>query len=107
TPANTKPSSELPAQANLWSATSLDIKRNGRAEPTGAELAAARGRYEEALLKTPDDAETLNNLGLALEQLGQLDDAVARFSRAAQIGPQNWAYHFNLAHALSAKESWD
>jgi len=30
-----------------------------------------------------------------------------RFSRAARIGTQNWAYHFNLAHALSAKQSWD
>ena len=91
----------------MWSATSLDIKRNGRPQPTSEELAAARARYEQALLKTPDDAETLNNLGLTFEQLGQIDDAVARFTRAAQIGTQNWAYHFNLAHALSAKESWD
>jgi len=91
----------------MWSATSLDIKRSGRAEPTSEELAAARTRDEQALLKTPDDAETLNNLGLTLERLGLIDEAVERFSRAARIGTQNWAYHFNLAHALSAKQSWD
>jgi tetratricopeptide (TPR) repeat protein len=110
-PSTSARTSQAPGAAarpvNMWSATFLDIKRNGRAEPTSEELAAARTGYEQALLKTPDDAETLNNLGLALEQLDQIDDAVARFSRAAQIGAQNWAYHFNLAHALSVTQSWD
>ena len=92
---------------SLWSATSLDRKRNGRAGPFSGDLAGARVRYEEALAKTPDDAETLNNLGLTLEQLGRVDDAIARFSRAAQISSQNWAYHFNLAHALAQRGSWD
>ena len=104
-------SSQSPApaapQGSTWSATSLDFRRNGRAEPTTDELAADRTRYEQALVKTPDDAETLNNLGLTLEQLGLVDDAIARFSRAAQISTRNWAYHFNLAHALSQKQSWD
>ena len=95
------------APGSTWSATSLDFRRNGRAEPTTDELAADRTRYEQTLVKTPDDAETLNNLGLTLEQLGLVDDAIARFSRAAQISTRNWAYHFNLAHALSQKQSWD
>jgi Flp pilus assembly protein TadD len=91
---------------SMWSATSLD-KRNGRAGPFSGDLAGARIRYEETLAKTPDDAEALNNLGLTLEQLGRVDDAIARFSRAAQISTQNWAYHFNLAHALAQRRSWD
>jgi Flp pilus assembly protein TadD len=42
-----------------------------------------------------------------LERIGDIDGAIARFSRAAQIGPRNWAYHFNLAHALAQRQSWD
>ena len=91
----------------LWSATSLDAKKKGGAEPTGAELAAARAGDEATLKTNPDDPEALNNLGLTLERIGQIDDAIARFSRAAQIGPRNWAYHFNLAHALAQRQSWD
>jgi len=53
----------------LWSATSLDAKKKGGAEPSGAEL--------------------------------------VRFSRAAQLGPRNWAYHFNLAYALGQRQNWD
>jgi Flp pilus assembly protein TadD len=109
TPANASQSTaQAPApEVSLWSATSLDAKRNGRAELSKEDLASARARYEEALAKRPDDPETLNNLGLALERLGQVDDAVLRFSRAAQLGTQNWAYHFNLAHALSQRQNWD
>jgi Flp pilus assembly protein TadD len=106
--ANTsRSSSETAPSVSMWSATSLDLKRNGRAGPFSGDLAGNRVRYEEALVKTPDDPETLNNLGLTLEQLGQIDNAIARFSRAAQIGTQNWAYHFNLAHALAQRRSWD
>jgi Flp pilus assembly protein TadD len=105
--ANASPSTAQAPAVSMWSATSLDIKRNGRGGPFTGDLAGARVRYEEALVKTPDDAETLNNLGLTLEQLGRIDDAIARFSRAAQISTQNWAYHFNLAHALAERRSWD
>jgi Flp pilus assembly protein TadD len=100
------PAAQTPT-VSLWSATSLDAKRSGGAEPTRGDLGAARARYEEALVKKPDDPETLNNLGLALERLGQTDAAIERFSRAAHIGTQNWAYHFNLAHALSQQHNWD
>jgi Flp pilus assembly protein TadD len=92
---------------SLFSATFLDATRNGRAELSDSDLAAARARYEQALAKTPDDPEALNNLGLTVQRLGQGDDAIKRFSRAAQLVPKNWAYHLNLAHALSEKQDWD
>jgi Flp pilus assembly protein TadD len=95
------------AEVSLWSATSLDARRKGGPEPTASELAAARARDEEALVKRPDDPEALNNLGLVLERSGQIDEAIVRFSRAAQLGPRNWAYHFNLAHALAQRQNWD
>lgn len=102
------PDTATPARSvSLFSATFLDATRNAKAELSDADLAAARVRYEQALGKAPDDPETLNNLGLTLVRLGQGDDAIKRFSRAAQLVPQNWAYHLNLAHALSEKEDWD
>ena len=101
------PTSAPAREVSLWSATSLDARRKGGPEPTAAELAAARAHDEEALAKRPDDPEALNNLGLVLERSGQIDEAIARFSRAAQLGPRNWAYHFNLAHALAQRQTWD
>ena len=106
-PAPASSAGAAPPTVTLWSATSLDAKKKGGAEPSGAELATARARDEAVLTTRPDDPETLNNLGLTLERMGQIDDAIARFSRAAQIGPRNWAYHFNLAHALAQRQSWD
>jgi tetratricopeptide (TPR) repeat protein len=83
----------------------LDVRR-GTADLSG-DVAAARAKYEDALEKSPDNPELLNNLGLALERLYQIDAAVVRFERAAQLDPQNWAYHFNLAHAMSQRRGLD
>jgi len=86
---------------------SLDPPRRGGVDLARADFAALRTRYEEALAKKPGDTELLNNLGLTLERLGQLDAAMTRFESAAQADPQNWSYHFNLAHAASQRQDWD
>jgi tetratricopeptide (TPR) repeat protein len=83
----------------------LDVRR-GTADLSG-DVAAARATYEEALEKTPDNPELLNNLGLVLERLHQIDAALVRFERASQLDPQNWVYHFNLAHAISLRRGLD
>jgi Flp pilus assembly protein TadD len=83
----------------------LDVRR-GTADLSG-DLAGAREKFEDALKKSPDDPESLNNLGLALERLNQIDGALVRFERAAQLDPSNWAYHFNLAHAISLRRGLD
>jgi tetratricopeptide (TPR) repeat protein len=106
-PVASQGASSQPAEVSLWSATSLEAKRKGAPEPSPAQLAADRARDEEALAKNPENAETLNNLGLTLERLGLYDDAIARFTRATQIGSRNWAYHFNLAHAYAQRQNWD
>ncbi len=106
-PAASQGAPSQPAEVSLWSATSLDAKRKGGPEPSPAQLAAARARDEESLSKNPDNAETLNNLGLTLERLGLYDEAITRFSRATQIGSRNWAFHFNLAHAYAQRQNWD
>jgi tetratricopeptide (TPR) repeat protein len=83
----------------------LDIRR-GTADLSG-DVATARTKYTEALEKSPDNPELLNNLGLALERMNQIDAAIVRFERATQVDPQNWAYHFNLAHAISQRRGLD
>jgi hypothetical protein len=47
----------------------------------------------------------VNNLGLTLERLGQVDAAMARFGRRASR-PRNWSYHFTGARA-SQGHDWD
>jgi len=87
--------------------TAQDAARSGRTSLAAGDLPAAKARYTEALEKNPDDAEALNGLGLVLEREGQFADAHDRFARAAQLGPNNWSYRFNLAHAAAALQQWD
>jgi Flp pilus assembly protein TadD len=101
TPAASAPITTLEAPA------SLDNPRRGTVDLARADFSALRTRFEEALAKKPADPELLNNLGLTLERLGQVDAAIARFESAVQVDPQNWSYHFNLGHAASQAQKWD
>jgi tetratricopeptide (TPR) repeat protein len=93
--------------STLESVASLDAPRRGGVDLARADFTALRTGFEEALAKKPGDAELLNNLGLTLERVGQVDAAIARFASAVQVDPQNWSYHFNLAHAASQGQDWD
>jgi Flp pilus assembly protein TadD len=104
TPSGTSAGSTI---TTLEPAASLDAPRRGGVDLDRADFTALRTRYEEALAKKPGDAELLNNLGLTLERVGQVDAAMARFESAVQVDPQNWSYHFNLAHAASQGQDWD
>ncbi|MEO8522014.1 MAG: tetratricopeptide repeat protein [Acidobacteriota bacterium] len=64
------------------------------------DYAAALARYEEAVKKNPDDAESFSNLGQVLVRLNRAPEAIPNFMRAVEILPNRWAYHFNLARAL-------
>jgi Flp pilus assembly protein TadD len=86
---------------------SLDSAARGGVDLLRGDFSALRKRYEEELAKRPTDLQVLNNLGLTLERLGDIDGAVARFESALQADPQSWAYHFNLAHALAERQDWD
>ena len=91
----------------LFPPTVSDSVRLGSAAFTQGDFESAKIRYQQALQKKADDPEALNGLGLVLERHGQLDDAVAQFTRAAAIAPNTWAYRFNLAHALGESGKWD
>ena len=59
--------------------------------------------YEKALQRDPNYARTHNNLGLALQAQGRLDEAIDCYQKALQIDPDYaWAHH-DLGDALRAR----
>jgi Flp pilus assembly protein TadD len=87
--------------------SAFDSTQSGSVAFGNGDVAGARAKFEQALEKNADDPEALNDLGLTLERSGQLDDAIARFSRAAELAPAKWSYRFNLGHALARQQKWD
>lgn len=72
------------------------------------DLSAAVDRLQAAVARQPDDAATLNNLGLTLERLGQMSGAVVAYADAMKYQPL-WAVPVNnLAWLLatSREEAW-
>jgi len=61
---------------------------------------ATAGPSSRALDIKPDYAEAHNNLGVALRDLGELDEAVATYRRALEIKPDYAEAHSNLGVAL-------
>jgi Flp pilus assembly protein TadD len=85
----------------------IAVARRGGASFGSGDFEAARAAYEQALLKRPDDPDTLTNLGQALVRLGRVDEGIARFERAVQLAPDAWAAHFDLAAAEGERGQWD
>ena len=70
-----------------------------RAHRAGRLREAVAG-YEALLQRTPDDADILQLLGLALAQLGSCVDAVVFLSRSLSLKPDRPTVLLNLAQAL-------
>src|ERR1700690_2244049 len=49
----------------------------------------AAAAYRKALQEMPDQPKALNSLGLALYQLGELDEALHTYQRVAQLSPDD------------------
>jgi len=56
----------------------------------------AEYRLRQALRENPDDARLHNNLAVALEALGELEEAYAEYRTAVKLDPGNDAYRHNL-----------
>jgi Flp pilus assembly protein TadD len=56
----------------------------------------AEYRLRQALRENPDDARLHNNLAVALEALGELEEAHAEYQAALKLDPDNDAYRRNL-----------
>jgi len=68
-----------------------------------ASAAVAEGNYsravelfEKLVLRRPEDADMLNNLGANLIELGRLERAAEVLARSLAIAPESFAVHLNL-----------
>ncbi|HJO05206.1 MAG TPA: tetratricopeptide repeat protein [Acidobacteriota bacterium] len=59
----------------------------GRVARIGGDAAKARGIVQQGLDQTPQDAELLREMGLALAALGELDDAARHLAAAVRVAP--------------------
>ena len=80
-----------PDSGFVWKALGACLQMQGK-EATPA--------LQKAANLLPEDAEAHSNLGVALNDLGQLDNAVASYMRALQIKPEYAEAHSNLGSAL-------
>ncbi|HUU57760.1 MAG TPA: tetratricopeptide repeat protein [bacterium] len=66
----------------------------------------AEYRLRQALRENPGDARLHNNLAVALEALGELDEAHAEYRTAVKLDPGNDTYRRNLRDFTTA-HSWE
>ena len=52
-------------------------------------------RWKQVINIDPEDAKAHNNLGVAYEALGNMDEAIASYQRAAELEPSNKYYRLN------------
>ena len=52
-------------------------------------------RWKQVISIDPEDAKAHNNLGVAYEALGNMDEAIAAYQRAAELEPNNKYYRLN------------
>jgi Tfp pilus assembly protein PilF len=62
----------------------------------------AEYRLRQALLETPHDARLHNNLAVALEAQGKLEEAHAEYQEAVKLDPANETYRLNLREFTTA-----
>ena len=52
-------------------------------------------RWKQVINIDPEDSKAHNNLGVAYEALGNIDEAIASYQRAAELEPNNKYYRLN------------
>jgi tetratricopeptide (TPR) repeat protein len=52
-------------------------------------------RWQHILKIEPQNAKIYNNLGVAYEAAGKIDDAMEAYERATELAPENKFYRFN------------
>ncbi|MDX1763220.1 MAG: DUF1287 domain-containing protein [bacterium] len=90
-------------QAGLWEAHNL----LGLIYDSRRDHEAAIGHYLAALLTNPDEALTLNNLGLSYYLNGQLKEASGTFEKAIEAGVADEKTLNNYAMVLGASGQYD
>lgn len=52
-------------------------------------------RWKQVISIDPEDSKAHNNLGVAYEALGNMEEAIAAYERAAELEPNNKYYRLN------------
>lgn len=83
----------------------LGLAWQARGEGAGDTLArafldSARVTYEQVLERDPEHVKALVHSGLVLEDLGKPDDALARYTKATEIAPDDPRPYVNLGALL-------
>ena len=52
-------------------------------------------RWKQVISIDPEDSKAHNNLGVAYEALGNMDEAIAAYQRASELEPNNKYYRLN------------
>ena len=88
--------------SRLWGSgkNAAACRDEGDALRDRGDLAGALRHGTEALRLRPDWAEAHNSLGITLQALSRLDEAVAAYRRAIELKPDYAAARINLANAL-------
>jgi tetratricopeptide (TPR) repeat protein len=100
-------SSRPPARPDAAGNQFLDSSGAGAVAYSAGDYPTALARFQEAVAKNPNDAESLSNFGQILVKLGRTAEAIPHFEKATQLNPQRWAYRFNLARALGLLGRWE
>ena len=106
--------SAAPRKAAALPATTEHVPGAAFLDPAGAATLAYQSgdfqtslaRFQEAVARNPNDAESLSNLGQVLVKLGRAEEALSHLQRAMTLNPERWAYRFNYARALGVLGRW-
>ena len=63
--------------------------------------------WQDCVAKSPNKARPHNNLGLALGQKGEINEAISQYFEALQLEPGNDEYYYNVGLAFSQKGNID
>ncbi len=112
TPAQSPPGQPSAEQIAVWKSIPQDKKTALREREAARvfalavehhqkrEFTDAVQNYGKSLLLNPKEADTYNNMGVALRSLGKLEAAVACYRRSIVLRPNNAGAYSNLGNAL-------
>ncbi len=85
-----------------WFVTTRDYNRFAIKAQEEGLWREAEYRLRQALAEDPDDARLHNNLAVALEALGKLEEAYDEYQKAVKLDPGNETYRRNLREFTTA-----
>jgi serine/threonine protein kinase/tetratricopeptide (TPR) repeat protein len=92
---------------DFWIALELGNYLGESKAATPVDLEERIGCYRVAVALRPDADIAHNNLGIALYDNKQPDEAIAEFNKAIELEPKDVEAHYNLGTALKGKNQLD